>query len=203
MLAALGGGILIAQQTSADGSAQNLSPDDPEAQAIEREALYDETSLSLEETPEADVDISTPSSLGAVLRALGALALTAVLIYLVVYWLKRIGRPKQTEDTRLKILASAHLGANRFVHVVAVGDQAWVIGAADNSVSLIAEIQDKETKDLLFLDESRRSEQKTARTIDFKSLFARMVPGAAGIKDDQKPASLKAVRERRERLRDL
>lgn len=163
-------------------------------------AAVDETRIALGDETVAESDPSGPSSLGAIIRTVLALAVTAVAVYGVVYLLKRVTRQPDAKDPHLRVLASAHLGSNRFVHVVSLGQKAWLLGASDGGVDLIAEVDDPEMRDTLLLDDSRRqAERANAFSFDFKALMKKF--GAA---DKSEPVSgADAIRKRRERLRGL
>ncbi|MCL2410909.1 MAG: flagellar biosynthetic protein FliO, partial [Treponema sp.] len=81
---------------------------------------------------------------------------------------------------------------------VAVGSKVWLVGAAENGVNLISEIEDKETVDAMLLDDSRKVENPSTRFGDFMSLLRRM-----GVKASSQTPGADAIRERRERLRGL
>jgi len=124
--------------------------------------------------------------------------LTAAAVYGVVYLLKRVTRQTEAKDPHLRVLASAHLGSNRFVHVVSLGGKAWLVGASDGGVDLIAEVDDAETRDALLLEDSRRqAERQPAFALDFKALMRRF--GAGG----NSPLGADSIRKRRERLRGM
>jgi flagellar protein FliO/FliZ len=127
------------------------------------------------------------------------LALAALAIYGVVFFIKRASRRTDAKDPFLKILASAHLGYNRYAHVVAVGSKAWLVGASEGGVGLISEIEDKDTLNALFLEDSRKSaEAPTGRFLDFKAMLRRLgMPVETGV------AGADNIRKRRERLKGL
>jgi flagellar protein FliO/FliZ len=140
-----------------------------------------------------------------------ALIVVAAAVYGVVYFLRKIGRPAEVRESALKVLASTHLGSNRFVHVVSLGEKAWLVGASDGGVDLIAEIEDKESIDALLLDESKRAGEGGAGKIDFFSIMRKLGAGGrlAGSRgagpsssSNGSPSAI-GVRERRERLRGL
>ncbi|MDR2393431.1 MAG: flagellar biosynthetic protein FliO [Treponema sp.] len=151
--------------------------------------------------------VDIPSNQGAVsfftiLRMILVLALAAGAIYGVVFFLKRISHPPDQKDPHLKVLAGVHLGSNRFVHVVSLGAQAWLLGAGEGGVSLIAEITDRETIDTMLMDASRRhAETGAGKLLDFSQLLRRL-GGEAG-PDPQARLKAENVRKRRERLRGL
>jgi flagellar biogenesis protein FliO len=162
-----------------------------------------EESLSLDDVPPAVLPEGEASVFPAILRMVVVLALVAVFIYIAVFllkgFLKRISRPQEASNPYLKILSTAHLGSNRFVHVVSVGPkQAWLVGASDGGVSLIAEIADKETVDALLLEDSQKTSE-TGKIPDFRSLLRRFGGGTG----DSPGPSPENVRKRRERLRGL
>ncbi|MDR1429753.1 MAG: flagellar biosynthetic protein FliO [Spirochaetaceae bacterium] len=165
--------------------------ENPSSQADENLLLLDE------ELPPLS-DAGGPSTLFPVLRMVLVLALAAAAVYGLVYFLKRLSRPQRVEDAFLKVLSSVHLGSNRYVHVVLVGSRAYLIGAGDSGVNLVAEIEDRETIDAMILEESKRSAE-SGKPLDFKKLLRRFsaqgpspeIPGADSIK------------KRRERFRRL
>lgn len=160
----------------------------------------DERDLGLDDAVAAAVDSEDPSSIGAVVRTVLALLVTAAAVYGVVYLLKRVTRQNDAKDPHLKVLATAHLGSNRFVHVVSLGGKAWLVGASDGGVELIAEVDDAETRDALFLEDSRRqSERAGAFSLDFKAMMRRF---GGGEKIEAGPGA-DSIRKRRERLRGL
>jgi flagellar protein FliO/FliZ len=175
---------------------QEISPDAPSVTGLDEEQY-----VFGEELP-ADAENPTPvggSSFFLILRMLLVLVLAAAAIYGLVYFIKKLSNPKKTEDPYLKVLSSASIGPNRSVHVISLGEKAWLVGSADSSVSLISEIDDKETIDAMLLDNSRNNaEGSMGKFIDFRSIFMRL----SGSKDDnpQLPGS-QNIQERRKRFK--
>ncbi len=156
--------------------------------------------LDIAATPATNTATASPSSLGAIVRTVIALILVAAAIYGVVFLLKKIARPPSTKDQFLKVLSSAHLGSNRFVHVVALGGKAWLVGASDGGIRLISELEDQETVDAMLLEDSRRQANASLpRALDFKALMRRF--GTAG--ELPPNVSLDSIRKKRERLNKL
>jgi flagellar protein FliO/FliZ len=164
-----------------------------------------EESLSLDEDPPEGFSGAEVSVFPAILRMVAVLALVAVFIYIAVLVLKglfkRISRPQEPENPYLKITARAQLDPGHFVCVVSVGPkQAWLVGAGEGGVSLIAEITDKETVDALLLEDSRKkNEPGSGKFPDFRSLLRRLGGGTGNIPGP----SPEDLRKRRERLRSL
>lgn len=137
-----------------------------------------------------------------VVRMILTLALAAAAIYGIVFFIKRAGKKTVTADPFLKVLASAHLGTNRYTHVVCVGTQAWLVGSSEGGVNLIGEIADKEILDAMMLEDSRKSaETSTGRLADFLSIFRRGIPG--GTPHVTNTPGAEDIRKRRERLMGL
>jgi flagellar protein FliO/FliZ len=147
------------------------------------------------------------SSAFVVFRMVLVLALVAAAVYGAVFFIRRASRPRDSRSPHLKILTSVHLGSNRFVYVVNVGSQAWLVGAGEGGVSLISEVTDKETLDAMLLEDSQRqAESPGGRFPDFRTLLRRFGGGAGPGHPADKPAdkpgvSADNVRKNRERLR--
>jgi flagellar protein FliO/FliZ len=128
----------------------------------------------------------------------------AAAIYGLVFLIKRFSRGNTAQDPFLKVLAGAPLGTNRSAHIISVGSQAWLVGAAENGVNLISEIEDKEILDAMLLEDSRRSAEApagglTGRFPDFRSLLRRLgMPADSGA-----PPGPESIRKRGERLKGL
>jgi flagellar protein FliO/FliZ len=132
-----------------------------------------------------------------VVRMILILALTAVAIYGIVYFFKRASKKSVSKDPFLKILASAHLGSNRYAHIVSVGGKAWLLGSSDGGVNLIGEIDDKDVINSMLLEESRKSAEAPGR-LDFGSLLRRF-----GLPSETRVPSADEIRKRRERLKGM
>jgi flagellar protein FliO/FliZ len=141
------------------------------------------------------------------------LALAAAAVYGVVFFLRRSARPQNERNSRLKVLTAAHLGSNRYVYVLNVGSEAWLVGAGEGGVSLIAELNDREAIDAMILDESRRSaELGASRFGDFRAVLARFTGKPGGSPPGMPPSgdtpsgagslfSAGNLRKQRERLK--
>ena len=180
---------------------------DPELAAA-RNSYPDESTIILGESPAVPVP-SGSSSLFVALRMVLVLALAALAIYGVVFFIKRISRPQERTDPHLKILARAPLGNDSYAAVISVGAKAWLVGGASGGVSLISEIDDTETLETMLLDDARRSaETANKRFPDFRSLISRLGGSSAGGKsgkqgDAENDSLHENLRKHRDRLRGL
>jgi flagellar protein FliO/FliZ len=128
------------------------------------------------------------------------LALAALAIYGVVFFIKRMSRSPEARDPNLKVLARAPLGGGAFAAVVSVGSRAWLVGGGDGGVSLIAEIDEAEALETMLLDDARKTAQAgNARFPDFRSLLRRLGGGA-----ENRPGNpAESLRKQRDRLKGL
>ena len=167
--------------------------------------------LLAEESPGVSVAAPGPVSGFAVLRAVLLLILAAAAIYGVVYAVKKLSRPRDARSPHLRVLATTQLGPNRFVHVVALGSRGWLVGSGEGGISHIADIEEQETIDALFLEESRRAAFGSTGG-DFRSLLRRLgigSPAPEGPEETPGPDNgevgtlAENIRRRRNRLRGL
>ena len=164
----------------------------------------DESSIVIGEPPPVAPASGNGSSIFVVLRMVLVLALAALAIYGVVFFIKRLARPQESRDPHLKVLARVPLGSDSFAAVVSVGPKAWLVGGGSGGVNLISEIDDIESLETMLLDDARRSaEAETRGLIDFRSLLKRF--GGGSRDKDTSPGSSHAqtLRKQRERLRGL
>ncbi len=94
---------------------------------------------------------ASTSILPYIIRMVLVLGIVVALIYGLYALLRRAGRPKAQPDSPLKLLASAPVGPGRALVLASLGQKAWLLGSTDSSISLIAEIDDKELIDSLEL----------------------------------------------------
>jgi len=144
-----------------------------------------------------DMSPASGSSTWAIIRMVLILALAAAAIYGVVFFIKKSARKTDISDPFLKILATSHLGSNRYAHIVAVGSKAWLLGSSDGGVNLIGEIDDKDVINAMLLEDSRKTaEGQTGRFPDFVSLMRRL-----GTPADSRASGADEIRRRRNRLK--
>jgi len=137
-------------------------------------------------------------SIWSLVRMVLVLALAAAAVYGVVFFIKRTSKKKDDEDPFLKVLANAHLGSNRYAHIVSVGDKAWLLGSSDGGVNLIGEIDDKDVINAMLLEDSTKSEKTQSRFPDFFGMIRRL-----GTKAERSVPTADDIRRRRERLKGL
>lgn len=106
-------------------------------------------------------------------RTILVLLLVLALIWGFFMFLKKISGTTTSSDPYLKKVASLTLSPGKFVHVVTLNSRAYLVGVADNSVNLIAEIDDKELVDAMNLNAPQGADDK--RPMDFSSILGKFV----------------------------
>jgi flagellar protein FliO/FliZ len=130
------------------------------------------------------------------------LALAALAIYGVVFFVKRLARPPEARDPHLKVLASAPLGSGTFAAVVSVGSRAWLVGGGDSGVTLIAEIDEQEALESMLIDNARKEAlNRRPGLFDFRSLLRKMGRDREAAPGADSPTE--AIRKQRNRLKGL
>jgi flagellar protein FliO/FliZ len=174
-----------------------LSAQTPEPVQEEGVSLPEEEIILGEALPSNPGESS--ASIMVMLRMVLVLALAALAIYGVVFFIKRLSRQPEAKNPHLKVLASTPLGAGAFVAVVSVGDKAWLVGGGDGGVSLIAEIDETEALESMLLDDARKNaDASSGRFPDFRSLLRQLGGG------DKRPNShAESLRKQRDRLKGL
>ncbi|GAB6391911.1 MAG: flagellar biosynthetic protein FliO [Treponematales bacterium] len=168
---------------------------------IPAQAAVGEEAIIIEDSP------GVPAAGGGgagwvVFRMVLVLALAALAVYGVVFFIKRLTRAPEARDPHLKVLARVPLGPNISAAVLSAGGRAWLVGVSDGGVSLIAEITDQEVLAAMLVDDARRAEETgTARFGDFMSLLRRFGGGGTGgDKGDVLGAHAESLRNKRKRL---
>jgi len=158
-----------------------------------------EQALTFGDTSSPGAAFGTGPSIWSVIRMILVLALAAAAIYGAVFFIKKSTKQTALSDPFLKVLASSHLGSNRYVHVVHVGSKAYLVGSSDGGVNLIDEVNDKETVDAMLLDDSRRAADAPQGNLsNFLSVLKKI-----GAPLNAKTPGADEIRRRRERLKGL
>lgn len=138
------------------------------------------------------------SSTGSMLfQLIISLAVVCGLIYGVLYIIRRSKRFTAADDPFLKPVATLTLAPNKALHIVTLIDKAYLIGASDASLSLIAEITDKELIDAMNL----HAAQTVGPKQDFASFLHTFFPAAKPKDADVNPFD-SFLTKQRERLQN-
>lgn len=147
--------------------------------AVGTASSVDETTLALSDSgaPAKTANNAAGSTtLAYFLRMVFVLALVLAAIYGVYRLLKRASRPKAVDDNAVRVLATTSLGPGKALHVVALDSKAYLIGATDSSISLVAEVTDKDFIDRLSLEAALAPKPSKAGA-DFGDMLAGLLGG--------------------------
>jgi flagellar protein FliO/FliZ len=170
--------------------------------------LVDESAIILGEALDSPLP-SGGSSIFVALRMVLVLALAALAIYGVVFFIKRIARPRENPDPYLKILARVPLSSDSVAAVISLGAKAWLVGGGSGGVNLISEVEDAESLETMLLEDARKTAE-TRRFFDFRSIlhFGRggKKTGGPSMENDshiESGSPMESLRKQRERLKGL
>lgn len=165
---------------------------------------HGETSIVLQtdETALPVQDVSPPrasrsSTFSLLLQLIISLAAVCALIYGVLYFIRRSKQFSAADDPFLKNVANLPLAPNKTLYIVTLIDKAYLIGASDASLSLIAEITDKELIDAMNLHAAQTAGPKQS----FSSLLHTFFPAAKPKEADTNPFD-SFLAKQRERLQN-
>lgn len=160
-------------------------------------------------TPIADGDAG-PGAEGSVgpavstfdfVRMVLVLAVVVGAIYLIFFLIRRGSAARVNENDLIILLGSKTLGGNRNLHLVRVGNGVYLVGAADESINLLAEISDKESLDSIQLERAAGLASPSRRS--FTDVLGELFQGTRGTQEAtiKKDTFLERQRQRVERLR--
>ncbi len=192
-------------------SAEEAAAEEAAEERAERTERIDESTLLFDDAPAAadGQDFGTAPSLGLgdFVRMVLVLALVVAAIYGIFFVLKKASLGSTSDSDLIRPLGSRTLPGNKSLHLVEIGRQVFLIGAADHAVNLIAEITDKESIDQLVL--AAAATGPGAR----KKSFSELLGGVIGTGRSETTASagatasaggpLQFMNQQKERLRKL
>lgn len=184
----------------------------PEATSVdETSILLDDpqtfTAQTAGENAETNQNLDASFGIWDLVKMILVLAVILAAIYGILYFVKKNKRQNTEESKLMSLLASQGLPGNRWLHLVSVQKQVFLIGSADQSVNLIAEITDPEARsDLQILASEEQSNKKKTFTDLLGETFSRgfskegnPVKTASASETEQE----RLLREQAERLKKL
>ena len=177
---------IMAFGAGASGSAQQAAVKPPPAsatsntQALGNAQAIDETTLSLDGQAPAENKAAKPAGPNTFmyfLRMIVVLAMVVGAMYLVFMLMRRLARPKEAPNAPIRILASTSLGTGKAVHLVGLGSKAWLLGASEQGVHLIAAVEDRELLDGLELE---AASQRPVAGRDFSAILGGLLAPRRG-----------------------
>jgi flagellar protein FliO/FliZ len=159
----------------------------------------DESTIILGDAP-ASQAANGGSSIFLLLQMVLVLALAALAIYGVVFFIKRVTRPRENPDPHLKVLARVPLASDSFAAVISLGAKAWLVGGGSGGVNLISEVADAESLETMLLEDAEKNAEMR-RFFDFRSLLRFGRDGKKAMTGGNSHAEI--LRKQRERLKGL
>ncbi len=160
----------------------------------EEDYTFGETTIGDVEDSSLVDSVDNPSETSTVwlfVRMIFALILVIAIIYVVVFFLKKVASPKIPEQPFLKRAATLSLGPGKSVHVITMPDKAWLVGVSEAGIQPIGEITNTELVTQLILEAEK---QPTEKPKDFASIFNSFMPSAK--------ATENTLKKQRDRLKN-
>ncbi len=146
----------------------SVIPEDNQKKAI------DENTLVIKNTTDTNKKDTAFSGIGLFIRMVLVLALVILCIYIVVVFLKKGMTPKAQYDPFLRKVSSIPVSSNSSVQIISLLDHAYIIGVAENNISLLSEVKDKELIDAMNLYADKN--QKTSKPKSFSDILDIFMP---------------------------
>lgn len=127
------------------------------------------------------------------------LAAVVGVIYLIFWMLKRGFRRQLPQNDLIRLLGTRNLAGNRSLHLVELGKQVFLVGAAEGSISLISEIRNQETLDSIELE---RSQTQSRAPQGFAQFFQSFIKSGKH-KESSVGDTIDFMKKQRQRLEKL
>ncbi len=112
-----------------------------------------------------------------------ALAVVLALAYFAVRVLKKGAKLGSSDDPFLRHVSHVSIGTNRSVDVVTILDHAYLLGVSDNSVNLIAQIENQELVNSMNLYADKKD--SSARPRSFEDILSIFMPNVSKFSQGQ------------------
>lgn len=151
-------GILLDGKQSDDLNKEQTDKSNTEASGKEEKGLIDGT-------------VNNPIT-GGFIQLFLALLAVCILAYLVLKFLKKSSKFYGTDDPYLKNVASINIAQGKSIHVITLGEKAYIVGVTDSAINKIGELEDKNLVNAMNLENDKRSSPKK----DFASMLSAFIP---------------------------
>jgi len=194
---------LIAQESGEPAAPSDQTDQSEQPQRTQPERV-DESTLLFDEpgSTEPGQDFSSGPSFGVgdFVRMVLVLAAVVAAIYGIFFVIKKASAGTTGDSDLIRPLGSRTLPGNKSLHLVEIGQQVFLVGAADHAINLIAEITDKESIDQLVLQAATESGN---RKKSFSELLGAVLGGARGNGASAAAGPFQFMNQQKERLRKL
>lgn len=133
-------------------------------------------------------------------KAIIGFIVTLVGIYLVFMYMKNKSKKVSGSSEIIKVLATTPLAPNRYVSIIEIVDDMYLVSISDHNINMLSKIEDKETKDqikMMYINSKNNIVDDSFKNILNQTLSVFKQPKM------KEKDPLKTTSEIRERLHDL
>ncbi len=146
-----------------------------------------------------DTEDKGPSYFSLVVKTLFILGLFGLGVYVIFKYISQKQGLMAPNLNMIKLITSLPVGTNRFIQIIEIGNNYFLIGVSENNINLIKEITDKETMNLIQVMKSQKS--PAHEKIIFTEFLKNILSGLT--KKIPKGDNLKFLRKQKDRLHNL
>ena len=146
---------------------------------------------------ETRANVSTTSTL---IRAIFGFILTLIGIYLIFIYLKKKSKKVSGSNDIIKVLATTTVATNRYLSIIEIVDEMYLISISDHNINLMEKIENKEVRDqikMMYLNSKDNIVDDSFKNILNQTLSVFKQPK---LKDTDALESTKSLKEK---LRDI
>lgn len=143
---------------------------------------------------------ATISTTGMFIRAIIGFILTLIGIYLVFIYLKNRTKKISGSNEIIRILATTTIATNRYISIIEIADEMYLISISDHNINLLEKIENKDIKDQIRMMHINSKENVVEDS--FKNILNQTLSIFRQPKIKEKDP-LKSTKEIRERLKNL
>lgn len=128
-------------------------------------------------------EVEAVSYTSHVFRLVLSLIFVVFLAYIVIKLMKKSKLFVVNDDAYLKLVAQLNIEQGKSIKVFTLGDKAYIVGVTNNTITKIAEFEDKVLIDAMNL---KASEKPNAEAISFGGVFSNFFPTARSSKTTER-----------------
>ena len=110
-----------------------------------------------------------PSTIGTFVRMIFVLIIVVVLIYGVLWFIKKKTNIVKTDDEYLRRAAYIDIAPHKSIEVITLIDKAYLIGVTEDNITLLGEIDDKELISAMNLTADKKA--NTKKPVNFSEVL--------------------------------
>lgn len=134
------------------------------------------------------------------IRAIIGFIVTLVGIYIVFVYLKNKTKKVSGSNEIIKVLATTAIASNRYVSIIEIANEMYLISVSDHNINLLSKIEDKDMKDqikMMYVNSKENTVEDSFKNILDKTLTIFKQPKM------KKEDALKTTSDIREKLKSL